>query len=111
MPDLALCLRIPTLAVIDKLVPITKLLHVLSNKLLAPSCSGQAAHTADHDSCVSCREGGGAAAIHHCCQIAENSAKKLKYSGKKQLFTARNWSGILATIVEKYRYKFLKIYY
>jgi hypothetical protein len=29
----------------------------------------------------------------HCCQIAEISAKRLKYSGRKQIFTARNWSG------------------
>jgi hypothetical protein len=29
----------------------------------------------------------------HCCQIAENSAKKLKSSGK-------NWSGTLAEIAE-----------
>jgi hypothetical protein len=34
-------------------------------------------------------------------QIAENSAKKLKYSGRKQLVTARNWSGILVEIAEK----------
>jgi hypothetical protein len=32
----------------------------------------------------------------HCCPIAENSAKKLKYSGKKILSTARNWSETLA---------------
>jgi hypothetical protein len=37
----------------------------------------------------------------HCCQMAENSAKKLKYSGRKKLFTERNWSGILAEIAEK----------
>jgi hypothetical protein len=37
----------------------------------------------------------------HCCQIAENSAKKLKGSGRKKLFTARNWSGTLAEIAEK----------
>ncbi len=33
--------------------------------------------------------------IPHWCQIAENSAKKLKYSGRKKLFTARNWSELL----------------
>jgi hypothetical protein len=38
---------------------------------------------------------------YHCCQIAEKSAKKFKYSGRKKLFTARNWSGTLAEIVEK----------
>ncbi len=37
----------------------------------------------------------------HCCQIAENSAKKLKYSGRKKSFTARNSSGTLAEIAEK----------
>jgi hypothetical protein len=37
----------------------------------------------------------------HCCQIAEISAKKLKYSGRKKIFTARNWSGTLAEIAEK----------
>ncbi len=37
----------------------------------------------------------------HCCQIAENSAKKLKYRGRKNLFTARNWSGTSAEIAEK----------
>jgi hypothetical protein len=37
----------------------------------------------------------------HCCQIAENSAKKLKYSGRKKLFTVRNWSGTLAEMAEK----------
>jgi hypothetical protein len=37
----------------------------------------------------------------HCCQIAENSAKKLKYSGRKTNFTAKNWSGTLAEIAEK----------
>jgi hypothetical protein len=37
----------------------------------------------------------------HCCQIAENSAKKLKYGGRKKLFTERNWNGILAEIADK----------
>jgi hypothetical protein len=37
----------------------------------------------------------------HGCQIAENSAKKLKYSDRKKLFMARNWSGTLAEIAEK----------
>ncbi len=32
----------------------------------------------------------------HSCQITENSAKKLKYWGRKKLFTARNWSGTSA---------------
>jgi hypothetical protein len=31
----------------------------------------------------------------------ENSAKKLKYSGRKKLFTARNWSGTSMEIAEK----------
>ncbi len=37
----------------------------------------------------------------HCCQIAENSAEKLKYSNRKKLFTVGNWSGTLAEIAEK----------
>ncbi len=37
----------------------------------------------------------------HCCQIAEISAKKLKYSGRKKIFTARNWSGTLAEKAKK----------
>jgi hypothetical protein len=36
----------------------------------------------------------------HRRQIPENSAKKLKYSGSKKLFTAENWSGTLAEITE-----------
>jgi hypothetical protein len=44
----------------------------------------------------------------HCCQIAENSEKKLKYSGRKKLFTERNWRRTLAEIAEEKRYKFIK---
>ncbi len=43
-----------------------------------------------------------------CWPIAENSAKKLKYSGRKKLFAARNWSGILVEIAEKVAVLFSK---
>jgi hypothetical protein len=45
--------------------------------------------------------GGGGGGGGHCFQIAENSTRKLKYSGRKKLFMARNWSGTLAEISEK----------
>ncbi len=35
-----------------------------------------------------------------CCQITENSAKKLKYAGRKKYLTAKNWSGILTEVAE-----------
>jgi hypothetical protein len=37
----------------------------------------------------------------HCYQIAENSAKKLKYSGRKNYLRQGIWSGTLAEIAEK----------
>jgi hypothetical protein len=45
---------------------------------------------------------GGEVTATHCCQIAEYSAKKLKYSGRKKKFLARNWSGTLGEIAKTY---------